>query len=135
MNPTMTSKRLNCSLACSTQVVLEYETRCLNVKLLIFLALHYNTITPWKYNVGGANVFQKEMELEKETEKEEETRSTIKWRTTRDSPEQGITFSFAGVGGKCCSIGLLHRMFGLKIFGQDRQNRTWQLIRPLMKAV
>ena len=37
----MASKQLICSLACSTQVVLEYETRCLNVKLLIFLALHY----------------------------------------------------------------------------------------------
>jgi hypothetical protein len=33
---------------------------------LIFLALHYNTKTPWKYNVGGANVFQKEMEKERE---------------------------------------------------------------------
>ncbi len=32
----MASKQLNCSLACSTQVVLEYETRCLNVKLLDF---------------------------------------------------------------------------------------------------
>jgi hypothetical protein len=39
----MASKRLNCSLACSTQVVLGHETRCLNVKLLIFLALHKNT--------------------------------------------------------------------------------------------
>ncbi len=37
----MASKQLSCSLACPTQVVLEYETRCLNVKLLIFLALHY----------------------------------------------------------------------------------------------
>ncbi len=36
----MASKQLNCSLACPTQVVLERETRCLNVKLLIFLALH-----------------------------------------------------------------------------------------------
>ncbi len=32
----MASKQLNCSLACSTQVVFEHETRCLNVKLLIF---------------------------------------------------------------------------------------------------
>ncbi len=39
----MASKQLDCSLACSTQVVLEHETRCLNVKLLIFLALHKNT--------------------------------------------------------------------------------------------
>ncbi len=39
----MASKQLSCSLACSTQVVFEHETRCLNVKLLIFLALHYNT--------------------------------------------------------------------------------------------
>ena len=39
----MASKQLNCSLACPTQVVLEHETRCLNVKLLIFLALHYKT--------------------------------------------------------------------------------------------
>ncbi len=38
-NPTMASKQLNCSLACSTQVVLEHETRCLNVKLLIFSGL------------------------------------------------------------------------------------------------
>jgi hypothetical protein len=45
---------------------------------------------------------------------EEETRSPNKWRMSRDSPEQGITFSFAGVGGKCCSIELLHRIFGLK---------------------
>ncbi len=37
----MASKQLNCSLARPTQVVLEYETRCLNVKLLIFLVLHY----------------------------------------------------------------------------------------------
>jgi hypothetical protein len=66
---TMASKLLSCSLACSTQVVSEHETRCLNVKLLIFLALHYNTTIPWKYNVGGANVFQKEMEMEKEIEK------------------------------------------------------------------
>ncbi len=61
----MASKLLSCSLACSTQVVFEHETRCLNVKLLIFLALHYNTKAPWKYNVGGANVFQKEKEMEK----------------------------------------------------------------------
>jgi hypothetical protein len=62
--------------------VFEPETRCLNVKLLIFLALHYNTKPPWKYNVEGANVFQKEREMEKEkgketekeTEMEEETR-------------------------------------------------------------
>jgi hypothetical protein len=33
---TMASKLLSCSLACSTQVVSEHETRCLNVKLLIF---------------------------------------------------------------------------------------------------
>jgi hypothetical protein len=39
----MASKQLNYSLACPTQVVLEYETRCLNVKLLIFLALHSKT--------------------------------------------------------------------------------------------
>ncbi len=78
----MAGKLLSCSLACSTQVVFEHETRFLNVKLLIFLALHYNTKTPWKYNVGGANVFQKEREMEtekgkkmeKETEMEEETR-------------------------------------------------------------
>jgi hypothetical protein len=46
--------------------VFEHETRCLNVKLLIFLALHYNTKTSWKYNVGGANVFQTEKEKEME---------------------------------------------------------------------
>jgi hypothetical protein len=69
----MASKQLNCSLACPTQVVLEYETRCLNVKLLIFLALHYkHKKIPWKHNVGGANVFQKEKETEKETEMEKE---------------------------------------------------------------
>ncbi len=51
----------------------EHETRCLNVKLLIFLALHNNTKTPWKYNVGGANVFQKEKEMEKEKEMKKET--------------------------------------------------------------
>ncbi len=62
----MANKQLSCRLACSTQVVLELETRCLNVKLLIFVALHYNTKTPWKYNVGGANVFQKELEKEME---------------------------------------------------------------------
>ncbi len=54
--------------------MLEYETRCLNVQLLIFLALHYKhkKKNPWKHNVGGANVFQKEKETEKETEKEME---------------------------------------------------------------
>jgi hypothetical protein len=56
----------------------ELETRCLNVKLLIFLAWHYNTKIPWKYNVGGANVFQKEKKKEMETE--EVTRSPNKWR-------------------------------------------------------
>ncbi len=35
----MASKQLNCSLGCSTQVVFEHETRCLNVKLLIFSGL------------------------------------------------------------------------------------------------
>ncbi len=66
----MASKLLSCSIACSTQVVLELETRCLNVKLLIFLAWHYNTKTPWKYNEGGANVFQKEKEKEVKKEME-----------------------------------------------------------------
>ncbi len=70
----MASKQLNCSLACPTQVVLEYETRCLNVKLLIFLALHYKHKNPWKHNVGGANVLQKEKETEKEMEMEKETK-------------------------------------------------------------
>ncbi len=92
----MASKLLSCSLACSTQVVFEHETRCLNGKLLIFLALQYKKI-PWKYNVEGANVFQKEKETE------EETRKPSKWRTARDSPEQGITLVFAGVRGECCS--------------------------------
>ncbi len=80
---------------------------------------------------------EKEMEknMEKETEIEEETRSPIKWKKARDSPEQGITLVFAGVRGECCSTGLLTRIFGHKIFGQDRQNRTWHLIRPLMEAV
>jgi hypothetical protein len=64
----MASKQLICSLACSTQVVLEYETRCLNVELLIFLALRYKNT-----NVGGANVLQKEKETEKEMEMEKET--------------------------------------------------------------
>ncbi len=69
----MASKLLSCSLACSTQVVFEHETRCLNVKLLnFFLALHYNTKTPWKYNVEGANVFQKEKEIKKEMKREME---------------------------------------------------------------
>ncbi len=37
---------------------------------------------------------------------------------------------------KACNSGdYIHRIFGHKIFGQDRQNRTWQLIRPLMEAV
>ncbi len=97
----MASKQLNCSLACPTQVVLENETRCLNVKLLIFLALHKNTKLPWNQNVGGANVFQeekemekeKEMEIEKEMETEKGTSSPDKWRMSRDSPEQGITRS------------------------------------------
>ncbi len=65
----MASKQLNSSLACSTQVVLKRETGCLNVKLLIFLTLHYKHKIPWKHNVGGANVFQKEMEKEMEMEK------------------------------------------------------------------
>jgi len=69
----MASKQLICSLACSTQVVLEYETRCLNVKLLIFLALHNKHKIPWKHNVGGANVLQKEKETEKKMEMEKET--------------------------------------------------------------
>ncbi len=68
-----------------------------------------------------------EKEMEKETEMEEETRSPSKWRTARDSPEQGITLVFAGVRGECCSMGLPTRIFGLKIFGQDQQNRTWLL--------
>jgi hypothetical protein len=54
--------------------------------------------------VGGATVFQKEKETEKKTEIEEETRKSIKWRTSQDPPEQGITSSFAGVRGECCSI-------------------------------
>jgi hypothetical protein len=54
--------------------VLEYETRCLNVKLLIFLALHNKHKIPWKHNVGGANVLQKEKETEKEMEMEKETK-------------------------------------------------------------
>ncbi len=88
----MASKQLNCSLACSTQVVLEHETRCLNVKLLIFLALHKNTKILWKHNVGGANVFQKEKEKEKEMGMEKGTSSPNKRRMSRDSPEQRITF-------------------------------------------
>ncbi len=68
----MASKQLNGSLACPTQVVLEHETRCLNVKLLIFSGLALNTKIPLKHNVGGVNVFQKEKEMEKETEKETE---------------------------------------------------------------
>jgi hypothetical protein len=32
-----------------------------------------------------------------------------------------------GVAYTCNSIGYLHRIFGLKIFGQNRQNRTWLL--------
>ncbi len=54
---------------------MKHETRCLNVKLLIFLALHYKTQkkNPWKHNVGGANVLQKEKETEKEMEMEKET--------------------------------------------------------------
>ncbi len=59
----------------------EHETRCLNVKALeFFWPCTNNTKTPWKYNVGGANVFQKEKEKEKEMEKEmemeEETRES-----------------------------------------------------------
>ncbi len=50
--PTMASKQLSCSLACSTQVVFEHETRCLNVKLLIFLALYYNTKFSLKTQCG-----------------------------------------------------------------------------------
>ncbi len=118
-DPTMASKRLNCSLACSTQVVLELETRCLNVKLLIFLALHYNTKIPWKYNVGGADVFQMEMEME------EVTRSPNKWRMSRVLPGARNHSFFTGAGGKCCSVEATQRIFGHKIFGQDRQNRTW----------
>ncbi len=70
----MASKQLNCSLACPTQVVLEHETRCLNVKLLISFWPCTKHKIPLKHNVGGANVFQKEKEkeMEKETEKETE---------------------------------------------------------------
>jgi hypothetical protein len=32
-------------------------------------------------------------------------------------------------------MGYLHRIFGLKIFSQIRQNRIWHWIRPLMEAV
>jgi hypothetical protein len=56
--------------------------------------------------VGGANVFQKEKEKEKEEEMEteEETRECPnKWRTTRDSPEQGAKLVSAGVRGECGS--------------------------------
>ncbi len=93
----MASKQLNCSLACSTQVVFEHETRRLNVKLLNFSGLALKHKFPWKHNVGGANVFQKEKEMEEEMEKEmeieEETRSSNKWRMSRESPEQRMTFS------------------------------------------
>jgi hypothetical protein len=67
--------------------------------------LHNNTKTPWKYNVGGANVFQKEKGegKGKGEEKEEEMRSPSKWRTTRDSPEQGINLVSTGVRGECSS--------------------------------
>ncbi len=93
----MASKQLNCSLVCSTQVVFEHETRCLNVKLLIFSGLAQKQKLSWKHNGGGANVFQKEKEkemekeMEKETEKETEmekgTSSPNKRRMWRDSPE------------------------------------------------
>ncbi len=77
-------------------------------------------------------MFQKEKEMEKEMEKE--TSSPNKWRISRDSPEQRITFSFAGVRGKCCSRAT-QRIFGLEIFYQDSAEPNLAWIRPLMEAV
>ncbi len=83
-------------------------------------------------------MFQKEKEMEKEMEKEteieEETSSPNKWRISRDSPEQRITFSFAGVRGKCCSRAT-QRIFGLEIFDQDSAEPNLAWIRPLMEAI
>jgi hypothetical protein len=106
----MASKLLSCSLACSTQVVLEHETRCLNVKLLIFsgLARAIQKLlgnTMWEEQMYSRR--RRRWKRRRRRKIEEETREPIKWRTARDSPEQGITFSFAGVGGKCCSMELL----------------------------
>jgi hypothetical protein len=55
--------------------------------------------------VEGANVFQKvkEKEKEEEMEMEEKRGGPNKWRTTRDSPEQGANLVSAGVRGECSS--------------------------------
>ena len=70
----MASKQLSSSLVCSTQVVLEHETRCLNVKLLILLALHYNTNYSLETQRGRSKCVPEGegKEMEKETEKETE---------------------------------------------------------------
>jgi hypothetical protein len=86
-DPTMASKQLNCSLACPTQVVLEYETRCLNVKLLIFLALHY------KNTKFLGNTMWEEQMCSRRRRRRRWRRRLNKGRTTRDPPEQEITLS------------------------------------------
>jgi hypothetical protein len=121
----MASKQLSCSLACSTQVVLEHETRCLNVKLLIFLALHYIT---QKYSLetqcGRSECVPEEDEDGEEDGIGEETSSPNKRRMSRVSPEQRITFS----SPECekSVVAEQHREYlDIKYSTRIRQNRTW----------
>ncbi len=73
-------------------------------------------------------MFQKEKEMEKKMEKEmeikEETSSPNKWRISRDSPEQRMTFS----SPECekSVVAEQHReYFDIKYSTRIRQNRPW----------
>jgi hypothetical protein len=101
------------------------------------LALHIEKcIAHWEYYEEGANVFQKEKEKEKETETRRRRGGVPLKGGRHEIPrKQGAKLVSAGARGECSTQPVLHRIIGLKLFGQIQQNQSWQMIWPLMEAI
>jgi hypothetical protein len=96
--------------------------------------------------VGGANVFQKEMEKgdgerrrrkwRKETKMEEETRSPIKWRMARDSPRSKESLlSSPESEESVVARGYTYKYLDIKYSAKIGRTEPGFWTRPLMEAI